>query len=73
MSAGVPVESYSTDNGIYTSKAFTRELHSKGQEIRHSVVGGHRQNRVADNAIKNLVRISRTVMIHAALRWPDTS
>ena len=73
MGAVMPVESYSTYNVIYTSKEFNRELHVKGQEIRHSGVGGHHYNMVTDNKINNVVRISITMMIHAALRWPDAS
>ena len=47
MGSGVPVDIYSTDNGIYTSKDFTIELHVKVQGIRHSGVGGQHHNGVA--------------------------
>jgi hypothetical protein len=73
MSTGIQVQSYSSDNGIYTSKEFMRELHTKGQGIKHSGVGGHHHNGVAENSIKNVVRLARTMMIHAALRWPEVS
>ena len=43
----MPVESYSTYNGIYTSKEFTRDLHVKGQVIKHSEVVGNHHNGVA--------------------------
>ena len=33
-------------------------------------MGGHYQNRVAENTIKHIVRSARAMMIHAALRWP---
>jgi hypothetical protein len=69
--AGVHVRAYCTDNGIYTSKEFAAELSSKGQGIKHSGVGGHHHNGVAENAIKNTVRTGRTMMIYAALRWPE--
>jgi hypothetical protein len=68
---GVQVRDYCTDNGIYTSKEFATELSSKGQGIKHSGVGGHHHNGVAENAIKNTVRTARTMMIYAALRWPE--
>ena len=71
MGAGVPVESYSTDNGISNSKEFTRYLHVKGQGIRHSEVGGCHHNGISYNAIKNVVRIDITMMVHSALRCPD--
>ena len=68
MGARVPVERYSTDNGIYNSKEFTREMHVKGQGIRHIGVVGRHHNGVEENTIKNLVIIFITVMVHAALR-----
>ena len=36
-------------------------------------MGGHYHNGVADNAIKNVVRIYRTMMNHTELRWRDAS
>jgi hypothetical protein len=68
---GVQIRAYCTDNGIYTSKEFTAELASKGHGIKHSGVGGHHHNGVAENAIKHAVRTARTMMIYAALRWPE--
>ena len=73
MWSGVSVKSYSKDNDIYTSKEFTRELHDNGQGIRHSGVLGHHHNGVSDNTINNVVRITRTMMIHSALSRPDAS
>ena len=70
LSTGVYVQSYCTDNGIYTSKEFLKKLINQEQGIRLSGVGGHHQNRVAENAIKHIVRSAQTMMIHAALRWP---
>ena len=73
MGAGVSVDRYSKDNVIYTSKELNRDLHGKVQVIRHSGVGGQHQNLVEYNKIKNLVRISGTMMINAALRCTDAS
>ncbi len=70
-SAGVAVKHYCTDNGTYTATDFLEELDKKDQTIRLSGVGAHHQNGVAENAIKNVVRTARTMMIHAALRWPE--
>ena len=69
----VPVEKYYTYNGIYISKEFTIELHRKCQGIRHIGVGGFHHNGVSNVAIKNVVITCRTMMINAALRWPDDS
>ena len=73
MGARVPVERYSTNNGNYTFKEFTIELRVKVQGISHSGVGGHHQNGVSENTIKNLFIIVRTVMIHSSLRWTGAS
>jgi hypothetical protein len=55
---------------IYTLKEFGSGLTSKGQGIKHSGVGGHHHNGVAENAIKNTVRTGQTIMIYATLGWP---
>jgi hypothetical protein len=69
---GYTIKAYRMDNdGIYTSKGFMDHLAQSGQAITHSGVGGHHHNGVAENAIKNVVRMARTMMIHAVLRWPD--
>ena len=71
LTAGVLVQAYNTDNGVYTAQEFLTELNTKGQGIRHSGVGGHHHNGVAENAIKTVVRTTCTMMIHATLHWPD--
>ena len=71
LEAGVTVTSYHTDNGIYRSNEFLKELHSKGQGIKMSGVSAQFQNGVAENAIKTTVARACTMMLHAALRWPD--
>ena len=73
LSAGVEVKSYNSDNGIYTSKEFMKELVKKGQGLKLSGVGAHHHNGVAENAIKIVVTTARTIMIHAAIRWPEYS
>jgi hypothetical protein len=70
---GNRVENYRTDNGVYTSEEFLRELIEEGQGIAHSGVGGHHHNGVAENAIKNVQRKARTIMIDYDLLWPDQS
>jgi hypothetical protein len=73
LAAGVIVKGYNTDNGIYTAAEFQAELSRLEQSIWYSGVGGHHHNGVAENAIKNTVRSACTLMIHAALRWPEQS
>jgi hypothetical protein len=73
MGAGVQVKDYNSVNGVYTSKAFIKELHTKGQGIKQGGVRGHHHHGFAKNYIKNVVRLAPTIMIHAALRWPEVS
>ena len=68
---GVSIESYHTDNGIYSSAAFTQEIAANYQKIKFSGVGAKWQNGVAENAIKIVVSKARTMMIYAALMWPE--
>jgi hypothetical protein len=70
LTAGVVIQNYHTDNGVFTSKEFMRELAEKGQGITLSGVSAQFQNGAAENAIKIVVRNARTMMIHATLRWP---
>ena len=68
---GNTIQSYTTDNGVYTAKDFTVELEKQGQSLQLSGVGAHHQNGPAENAIKNISRKARIFMLHAALRWPE--
>ena len=70
---GVAVKDYHTDNGIYTSKEFMRELNEAGQGLTLSGVDAQFQNGAAENAIKIVVRMARTMMLHATLRWPEVA
>ena len=44
---------------------------SNYQDIRYSGVGAKWQNGVAESAIGLIVSRARTMMIHAALHWPE--
>ena len=68
---GVTVQNYRTDNGIYTSREFLRELSEQGQGLTVSGVDAHWQNGAAEGAINIVVAKARTMLLHAALRWPD--
>ena len=68
---GVVIDSYHTDNGIFKSKRFLQEIYDNSQSIRFSGVGAKWQNGVAEGAIRIIVSNARTMMIHAALHWPE--
>jgi hypothetical protein len=73
MSHGVSIQAYHTDNGIFTSREFMKDLSEKGQGISLSGVSAQFQNGSAENGIKIVVRNARTMMLHVALRWPKMS
>ena len=70
---GVQVKEYHTDNGIFKSQAYVKEIIEKQQKIRYSGVGAKWQNGVAEGGIRIIVSRARTMMIHAALLWPETA
>jgi hypothetical protein len=69
-SMGVTVLHYHTDNGVFTASQFQDQLAKEGQGISFSGVGAHHQNAVAERAIGTVTSMSRTMMLHAKMRWP---
>ena len=67
-SVGNEIQSYNTDNGVYTAKDFTLELEKNQQLICFSGVDVCHQNGPAENSIKNISHKARIFMFHAALR-----
>jgi hypothetical protein len=70
---GVIVLAYQSDNGTFSAAEFVEEIHRNKQEIRFSGVGAHHQNGVAERAIGTIMRLARTMMLHAAIRWPEVA
>ena len=71
---GVIPQTYLSDNGTpFTSRAFTEELQKFSQIIRFAGVGAHHHNSKAERAIRTIMSIARTMMLHAAIHWPDTA
>ena len=56
MGLGVETRRYCTDNGVYTSRDFLKQITSENQTIRHSGVGGDHHNGVSEVSIGNTVR-----------------
>jgi hypothetical protein len=64
------VLNYHTDNGVFTAAQFQDQLAENKQGLTLSGVGAHHQNAVAERAIRTVVNLSRTMMLHAKMRWP---
>ena len=70
-SMGVTVTHYHSDNGVFTAAEFQDELVRVGQVLTLSGVGAHHQNGMAERSIGTVVSMTRTMMLHAKLRWPQ--
>ena len=69
---GVIPQSYLTDNGSsFTSRDYVRHLQAFAQTIRHSGPGAHHHNGIAERSIRTIMQVARTMMLHAAIHWPE--
>ena len=72
LDAGVIPQKYLSDNGsVFTSREYMAHLRHISQISRFAGVGAHHHNGVADWAIQTIMSIARTMMLHAAIHWPD--
>ena len=71
---GVIPQQYLSDNGAaFQSDEFTTHLERFHQTIRHSAVGAHHSNGIAESMIGAIMSISRAMLHHSALHWPDVA
>jgi len=71
---GVIPLKYMSDNGsAFTSKDFTQHLSAFQQTTRFSGVGQHHANGHVERQIQTIMSISRAMMIHSALHWPEVA
>jgi hypothetical protein len=69
---GVVPQSYLSDNGsAFTSGDFSKRLAAFEQVIRFAGVGAHHSNGNSERSIQTVMSIARTMMLHAAIHWPD--
>ena len=69
---GVVPKTYTSDNGkAFTSKDYTEHLSHFHQITKLAGVGAHHQNAIAERSIRTIMSIARTMMMHAAIHWPD--
>ena len=70
----VVIKSYQSDNGsAFTSKLFKQRLLDTNKDSRFSAAGSHHQNGKAERAIRTIMAMARTMMLHAALHWDEAS
>ena len=67
---GVVIKHYHADNGRFAEAAFMDHVKASGQTITFCGVGAHHQNGVAEHRICDITEHARTMLLHAAHRWP---
>ena len=71
---GVVVQQYLTDNGsAFTSGEFSEQLKEFRQIIHFAGVGAHHHNGKAERAIRTIMSIAHTMMLHSTIHWPDAA
>jgi hypothetical protein len=71
---GVIPQTYRSDNGrAFLSSEFTAHLSKFAQTSRFAGVGAHHTNGNAERAIRTIMSIARTMMLHAAVHWPEVA
>ena len=70
-SIGYPIKAFRADNQIFNSEAFLDDCARSNQTMNFCGVGAHHQNGVAERVIQTVTKWARTIMIDAAIQWPD--
>jgi hypothetical protein len=71
---GVVPITYMTDSGsAFTSKAFAENLNQFRQMNKFAGTAAHNQNAIAERAIRTITSSARSMLIHAAVHWPEVA
>ena len=74
LDLGIRPQSYVTDQGAaFTSHEFTQQLTDFRQIHQLAGTGGHHHNAIAERAIGTITKVSRTLLLHSAIHWPDVA
>ncbi len=68
---GISIISYRADNGQFTDTGFQQAIKDSNQKITCCAVGAHHQNGIVEQQNKELILISRTLLLHAKQHWPN--
>ena len=69
---GVHVSHYHADNGRFADLKFMEAVKTSHQTLSFCGVGAHHQNGIAERRIRDITETSRTMLLHAQHRWPNT-
>ena len=67
---GVQIQHIHTDNGVFASDAFTKDVDRQHQTISFSGVNAHWHNGIIERFNGVIVQAARTMLLHATARWP---
>ena len=67
----VVIKGYHTNNDIFNASEFMEELLKNQQKISFIGAGASHKNGAAERAVKTVVTMERTILMHAALRCPE--
>jgi hypothetical protein len=71
---GIIPQAYHSDNGSsFMSSGFTARLHEFAQVTSFAGAGAHHHNGTAECVIQMIMNMSHTMMLHAAIHWPDVA
>jgi hypothetical protein len=71
---GVVPQLYHSDNAsVFTSEGMAERLKRFAQIIMFAGAGAHHHNGMAEHAIGTIPNMARTMMLHAAIHWPDAT
>ena len=69
---GIIVKEYQSDSGpAFTSDTFRKHLLDHGRNNRYSGAGSHHQNGKAERAIRTIMAMARTMLMHSSIHWPE--
>jgi hypothetical protein len=72
MDYGVIIQKFMSDNGTaFTSKQFQDHLNEFQQVSKFAGAGAHHHNAQAERSIRTIMSISRAMLLHSAIHWPD--
>ena len=69
--AGIRVEHYHADNGVFASAEWKLACEQQHQSYSYSGVNAHFQSGVAERRIRELQELTRTMLLHASSRWGE--
>jgi hypothetical protein len=71
---GVVPQVYHSDNAtVFTSEVMAKKLKRFAQIITFAGTGAHHHNGMAKCAVGSITNMARTMMLHAAIHWPDAT